>query len=177
MPLPQREDLFLTEPLLLEDSSTTVDDIVVVVVVDVEGRQRRQDDSSDDYDYYPEEEDDGNNGLDNDNGIIITTTTNDASSSPDSTPSSSPSSSSSSSTVSVSFNILEFIKLELYEMYMLGLPLAISFFCRMGMASTDSAFVGHIHDEGSSYGPEIYLSAAVLSDMCIKCPYYTTISI
>jgi hypothetical protein len=29
----------------------------------------------------------------------------------------------------------------------LAWPLAVSFFCRMGMASTDSAFVGHIHDQ------------------------------
>lgn len=48
----------------------------------------------------------------------------------------------------------------------LGFPLAVSFFCRMGMASTDSAFVGHIQD--GSYTPETYLAAAVLSDMCIN---------
>jgi len=48
----------------------------------------------------------------------------------------------------------------------LALPLAISFFCRMGMASTDSAFVGHIHDGGHS--TETYLAAAVLSDMVIN---------
>lgn len=33
---------------------------------------------------------------------------------------------------------------ELSEMANLAWPLAVSFFCRMGMASTDSAFVGHI---------------------------------
>lgn len=33
---------------------------------------------------------------------------------------------------------------ELAEMANLAWPLAVSFFCRMGMASTDSAFVGHI---------------------------------
>ena len=38
------------------------------------------------------------------------------------------------------------VRNELWEMAGLGLPLAVSFFCRMGMASTDSAFVGHIHN-------------------------------
>jgi MATE family multidrug resistance protein len=55
---------------------------------------------------------------------------------------------------------------EIWEMISLGLPLAISFFCRMGMASTDSAFVGHIND--GVHKAEIYLAAAVLSDMCIN---------
>ena len=57
-------------------------------------------------------------------------------------------------------------KTELLEMMNLGLPLAVSFFCRMGMASTDSAFVGHIHDDQNS--PETYLAAAVLSDMVVN---------
>ena len=52
---------------------------------------------------------------------------------------------------------------EIVEMVHLGWPLMISFFCRMGMASTDSAFVGHIHDE--HHTAETYLAAAVLSDM------------
>ena len=55
---------------------------------------------------------------------------------------------------------------ELSEMASLGIPLAISFFCRMGMASTDSSFVGHINDEYHS--AETYLAAAVLSDMCLS---------
>jgi MATE family multidrug resistance protein len=55
---------------------------------------------------------------------------------------------------------------EIWEMISLGFPLAVSFFCRMGMASTDSSFVGHIHDGNRS--AEIYLAAAVLSDMCIN---------
>lgn len=55
---------------------------------------------------------------------------------------------------------------ELSEMASLALPLAVSFFCRMGMASTDSAFVGHIDD--GSYTAETYLAAAVLSDMCVN---------
>jgi MATE family multidrug resistance protein len=59
-----------------------------------------------------------------------------------------------------------FVKEELYEIAQLGLPLAVSFFCRMGMASTDSAFVGHIHDGDVS--PATYLAAAVLSDMVLN---------
>jgi len=51
-------------------------------------------------------------------------------------------------------------------MFSLGFPLAVSFFCRMGMASTDSAFVGHISDGVNS--PEVYLAAAVLSDMVLN---------
>eukprot|EP00980_Cylindrotheca_fusiformis_P000912 scaffold241_cov89-Cylindrotheca_fusiformis.AAC.11 len=58
------------------------------------------------------------------------------------------------------------VREEIGEMVSLGLPLAISFFCRMGMASTDSSFVGHIHDE--IHSAEVYLAAAVLSDMCIN---------
>jgi MATE family multidrug resistance protein len=48
----------------------------------------------------------------------------------------------------------------------LGFPLAVSFFCRMGMASTDSSFVGHIHN--GQHSPETYLAAAVLSDMVLN---------
>lgn len=55
---------------------------------------------------------------------------------------------------------------ELGEMASLGIPLAVSFFCRMGMASTDSSFVGHIND--ATYSAETYLAAAVLSDMCLN---------
>lgn len=58
------------------------------------------------------------------------------------------------------------LKAELWDMVNLGFPLAISFFCRMGMASTDSAFVGHIHD--GNHTPEVYLAAAVLSDMVLN---------
>ena len=58
------------------------------------------------------------------------------------------------------------IRSEIVEMVSLGFPLAVSFFCRMGMASTDSAFVGHLHDH--SYSAEIYLAASVLSDMCVN---------
>lgn len=58
------------------------------------------------------------------------------------------------------------IREELWAMMSLGLPLAVSFFCRMGMASTDSAFVGHIRDGQNS--AEVYLAAAVLSDMVLN---------
>eukprot|EP00537_Pseudo-nitzschia_pungens_P000599 CAMPEP_0172369608 /NCGR_PEP_ID=MMETSP1060-20121228/33493_1 /TAXON_ID=37318 /ORGANISM="Pseudo-nitzschia pungens, Strain cf. cingulata" /LENGTH=664 /DNA_ID=CAMNT_0013094577 /DNA_START=33 /DNA_END=2027 /DNA_ORIENTATION=+ len=55
---------------------------------------------------------------------------------------------------------------EFSSMMALGFPLAVSFFCRMGMASTDSAFVGHINDGDNT--PEVYLAAAVLSDMVLS---------
>jgi MATE family multidrug resistance protein len=55
---------------------------------------------------------------------------------------------------------------EIIEMFHLGFPLAVSFFCRMGMASTDSAFVGHIED--GRHAAETYLAAAVLSDMVLN---------
>jgi len=55
---------------------------------------------------------------------------------------------------------------ELNEMLQLGLPLAVSFFCRMAMASTDSSFVGHIRDAHNT--PEVYLAAAVVSDMVVN---------
>lgn len=55
---------------------------------------------------------------------------------------------------------------EIWSMASLGFPLAVSFFCRMGMASTDSAFVGHINDGQNS--AEVYLAAAVLSDMVLN---------
>ena len=58
------------------------------------------------------------------------------------------------------------IKSELWDMFQLAWPLAVSFFCRMGMASTDSSFVGHITD--GLHTAELYLAAAVLSDMCVN---------
>lgn len=57
------------------------------------------------------------------------------------------------------------VRTELVEMAHLAIPLAVSFFCRMGMASTDSAFVGHLND--NFHTAETYLAAAVLSDMVI----------
>lgn len=58
------------------------------------------------------------------------------------------------------------LKGELGEMWNLGLPLAVSFFCRLTMASIDSSFVGHLHDEDVT--AETYLAAAVLSDMVVS---------
>jgi len=58
------------------------------------------------------------------------------------------------------------IRQECSAMLSLGFPLAVSFFCRMGMASTDSAFVGHIND--GKHSAEVYLAAAVLSDMVLN---------
>ena len=58
------------------------------------------------------------------------------------------------------------VREEVWTMASLGFPLAVSFFCRMGMASTDSAFVGHINDGKNS--AEVYLAAAVLSDMVLN---------
>mmetsp|Transcript_90844 Transcript_90844/g.261759 ORF Transcript_90844/g.261759 Transcript_90844/m.261759 type:complete len:544 (+) Transcript_90844:93-1724(+) len=48
-------------------------------------------------------------------------------------------------------------------MFNMAWPMMISFFCRMGMASVDSAFVGHIEDGG--FQPKEFLAAAGLSDM------------
>lgn len=45
-------------------------------------------------------------------------------------------------------------------------PMLVSFFCRMAMASVDSAFVGHINQGGHS--PGTYLAAAGLSDMVVN---------
>jgi multidrug resistance protein, MATE family len=58
------------------------------------------------------------------------------------------------------------VRAEVHEALSLGFPLAVSFFCRMGMASTDNSFVGHIRDE--HYTPQTYLAAAVLSDMVVN---------
>lgn len=87
-----------------------------------------------------------------------------------------------------------FCKTELKTMASIGWPILVSFFCRMGMASEDSAFVGHLGKDPPSgnrlrgflmeramslvgytclgmlsstneYGPREYLAAAGLSDM------------
>lgn len=52
---------------------------------------------------------------------------------------------------------------ERHFMFNMAWPMMVSFFCRMGMASVDSAFVGHINNGG--YQPKEYLAAAGLSDM------------
>lgn len=45
-------------------------------------------------------------------------------------------------------------------------PMMVSFFCRMAMASVDSAFVGHLNTGGHTAGT--YLAAAGLSDMVVN---------
>lgn len=52
---------------------------------------------------------------------------------------------------------------EMKIMLEIGWPMLVSFFCRMGMASVDSAFVGHITN--GSHSPADYLAAAGLADM------------
>ena len=39
------------------------------------------------------------------------------------------------------------LKSELWTMFMLGWPMVISFVCRIAMASTDTAFVGHLNNQ------------------------------
>lgn len=55
------------------------------------------------------------------------------------------------------------VREELASFWFLGWPMAVSFFARMGMASTDSSFVGHLHDGKHDAG--VYLASAALSDM------------
>ena len=66
------------------------------------------------------------------------------------------------------------IRGEAWAMFMLGWPMVISFVCRIGMASTDTAFVGHLKNEtvgtffDRAYSGEEYLAAASLSDMVVN---------
>lgn len=66
------------------------------------------------------------------------------------------------------------LKSELWVMFMLGWPMVISFVCRIAMASTDTAFVGHLDNQTVSaffdrpYTGEQYLAAASLSDMVVN---------
>ena len=59
-------------------------------------------------------------------------------------------------------------------MFMLGWPMVVSFVCRIAMASTDTAFVGHLTNEtvgtffDRTYTGEEYLAAASLSDMVVN---------
>jgi len=125
----------LSEPLLSEDETIR--------------RIEDDEDNNEDHDDVNTNNNNNNNNGDGDGG-----NNNNGSSSIISSASSSSSSSSPS-----------FVKQELHEMIQLGMPLAVSFFCRMGMASTDSAFVGHIHD--GQMTPATYLASAVLSDMVL----------
>ena len=66
------------------------------------------------------------------------------------------------------------LKSELWTMFMLGWPMVISFVCRIAMASTDTAFVGHLNNQtvgvffDRPYTGEEYLAAASLSDMVVN---------
>lgn len=66
------------------------------------------------------------------------------------------------------------LKGEMWAMFMLGWPMVISFVCRIAMASTDTAFVGHLTNQTVSaffdrpYTGEQYLAAASLSDMVVN---------
>jgi MATE family multidrug resistance protein len=66
------------------------------------------------------------------------------------------------------------LKGELWTMFMLGWPMVISFVCRIAMASTDTAFVGHLTNQtvgaffDRPYTGEEYLAAASLSDMVVN---------
>lgn len=59
-------------------------------------------------------------------------------------------------------------------MWELGWPMVVSFACRIGMASTDTAFVGHLGNTTTGtffdrpYSAESYLAAASLSDMVVN---------
>ena len=70
----------------------------------------------------------------------------------------------------VGFNL----RAELWVMFNLGWPMVVSFICRIGMASTDTSFVGHIPNATSGYmidevhTTEEYLAAASLSDMVVN---------
>ena len=63
---------------------------------------------------------------------------------------------------------------EAWTMFMLGWPMVVSFICRIGMASTDTAFVGHLTNATNGkffdrpYSGESYLAAASLSDMVVN---------
>ena len=63
---------------------------------------------------------------------------------------------------------------EAWTMFMLGWPMVVSFVCRIAMASTDTAFVGHLTNETAGtffdrpYSGEEYLAAASLSDMVVN---------
>lgn len=61
---------------------------------------------------------------------------------------------------------------EAWTMWALGWPMVVSFICRIGMASTDAAFVGHLDNttsglflDGQKFTGEQYLAAASLCDM------------
>ena len=66
------------------------------------------------------------------------------------------------------------MKGELATMVAMGWPMVVSFVCRIGMASTDTAFVGHLTNStvgsflNQTFTAEEYLAAASLSDMVVN---------
>lgn len=60
----------------------------------------------------------------------------------------------------------DFDRKEFTAMFSMAWPMMVSFFCRMAMATVDSAFVGHINTGGHHAGT--YLAAAGLSDMVVN---------
>ena len=66
------------------------------------------------------------------------------------------------------------VRSELLTMFNLAWPMIISFVCRIGMASTDTAFVGHLTNTtcgaflDEPHSAEQYLAAASLSDMVVN---------
>jgi MATE family multidrug resistance protein len=66
------------------------------------------------------------------------------------------------------------VRAEMWAMFSMGWPMVVSFVCRIGMASTDTAFVGHLTNTTVGtflerpYSAEVYLAAASLSDMIVS---------
>lgn len=66
------------------------------------------------------------------------------------------------------------MKGELATMAAMGWPMVVSFVCRIGMASTDTAFVGHLTNStvgtflNQTFTAEEYLAASSLSDMVVN---------
>ena len=63
------------------------------------------------------------------------------------------------------------VRTECWTMFLMGWPMVVSFACRMAMASTDTAFVGHLDNStigkflDAPHSAEAYLAAGSLSDM------------
>ena len=66
------------------------------------------------------------------------------------------------------------VKAELWTMFQMGWPMVISFACRMAMASTDTAFVGHLDNStigtflDRPFSAKSYLAAGTLTDMVVN---------
>ena len=66
------------------------------------------------------------------------------------------------------------LRSELWTMFAMGWPMVASFLCRLLMASTDTAFVGHLDNSTigwqlqKPYSAESYLAAGALTDMVVS---------